>query len=510
MIELDNNMIQSIEYEETTIDDNSSITGVCELGNAEIQLINDNNEYSSLAGKWVSTILGSFYVYDVKPVQERVNIKLNCYDIKYKLEKKYDPNIYIFPMSLLDWRNQVGLDSGLIFGDTEFPNSDMILEKQPYVPDDATNRDVMKMILAAGLSIFNHDKDDVCYFDWFDDNQTFILQDWNELTTEQNSTTPINQVILGRGDANDDVFYPKNIENSIAFRIDNNYILDPQDTGTEYDIRNDRIQSIYNRINGFSFVKYNVRSQFINNKSMIKLGSKILYNDVWENQINSYVMTKKISWIGGDLNNSNNWEVTLSAEEISDTKVGKKYNKNIIQNMRDISFKVDQENEKIRAVVNEQNNQSAKLSKLEINNESISQQVSNINNTVDNMTGQVSQIENTVQETITSSNAQFEVINKTLSDGVEKLKNNLVTIDVDGIKVSTNIDNFKALLSNKSVLISDSGKEIAFFGYDDNLKKTIARIKELETEKVTAGYHRCEKFQDVLDKRTGWFWVGDN
>lgn len=179
-----------------------------------------------------------------------------------------------------------------------------------------------------------------------------------------------------------------------------------------------------------------------------------------------------------------------------------------IKTTEEIQKTIDGMVENVSSVVNEQTTQTARLSQMEISSGIISEQVSSLQTIYDENKNKISQIENTVQQNITDTFAQFKIINNVLDNGVEKLKNNLVTIDVNGISVSYNDENFKALMTNKNFAVTDGINEIAFFGYDENLQKTIARIKELETERVTAGYHRCEGFTDGLEKRTGWFYVG--
>ena len=84
MIEdFNNKKIQEFEYTKN-INVDGEIIGTCELGTAEFQILNNTNEYSNLKGQWIKTIHGSFYIYDVAPVQEKINIKLSCYDIKYR------------------------------------------------------------------------------------------------------------------------------------------------------------------------------------------------------------------------------------------------------------------------------------------------------------------------------------------------------------------------------------------------------------------------------------------
>ena len=269
MIEnFDNTNIQSFEYE-TTINSDGNIVGTCELGNATIQMLNDSNEYSSLKGQWIKTIHGSFYIHNIEPVQEKVNIKLSCYDIKYKLDTPYNSSLYNWPMTLKEWRNQIFTNCGVSYDDTDFPNSDLELTTEPYVGDNPSNRQVIGIIAQAGCSWVDTDKNDIFYFNWFD-NTIHIANDWLELTTEKEKTSPINVVVLGRGDLEDNVKWPEVLpENPIEFRIDNNYILDPQNE--DEDKRYDVIETIYNRVNGLNYLIFSIRTQEILNKLSIKL-----------------------------------------------------------------------------------------------------------------------------------------------------------------------------------------------------------------------------------------------
>ena len=245
--EYDNKMIQSFEYETTAIS-NKNIIGTCELGKATIQMLNDTNEYSALKNQWIKTKFGSFYVYDVKPVQEKVNIKLSCYDIKYKLDSDYDSSLYLWPMTLKEWRNAIYENCNVLFIDDDFPNSDLVLEAEPYVGTNKKNRDVLCLIAQAGASWIETDENDKFCFKWFTNNK-FVVKDWDSLTSEKNKTNKVNLVVLGRGNIEDIVYYPKTKpENPVEFKIDNNYIIDPQDTTTTEDLRETTIIPIYNQV----------------------------------------------------------------------------------------------------------------------------------------------------------------------------------------------------------------------------------------------------------------------
>ena len=361
--EYDNKMIQSFEYETTAIS-NKNIIGTCELGKATIQMLNDTNEYSALKNQWIKTKFGSFYVYDVKPVQEKVNIKLSCYDIKYKLDSDYDSSLYLWPMTLKEWRNAIYENCNVLFIDDDFPNSDLILEAEPYVGTNKKNRDVLCLIAQAGASWIETDENDKFCFKWFTNNK-FVVKDWDSLTSEKNKTNKVNLVVLGRGNIEDIVYYPKTKpENPVEFKIDNNYIIDPQDTTTTEDLRETTIIPIYNQVKDLEFVVFKMTSKLIDNKLSIKLGDIVQYTDIYGNELESFVMTRKISYLGGDIDDNENYQITLSAETINETNTDLSKGTNVIQAINETSAKVDKNAKLIELVNSEVNENSSEISKI--------------------------------------------------------------------------------------------------------------------------------------------------
>lgn len=361
--EYDNKMIQSFEYETTAIS-NKNIIGTCELGKATIQMLNDTNEYSALKNQWIKTKFGSFYVYDVKPVQEKVNIKLSCYDIKYKLDSDYDSSLYLWPMTLKEWRNAIYENCNVLFIDDDFPNSDLVLEAEPYVGTNKKNRDVLCLIAQAGASWIETDENDKFCFKWFTNNK-FVVKDWDSLTSEKNKTNKVNLVVLGRGNIEDIVYYPKTKpENPVEFKIDNNYIIDPQDTTTTEDLRETTIIPIYNQVKDLEFVVFKMTSKLIDNKLSIKLGDIVQYTDIYGNELESFVMTRKISYLGGDIDDNENYQITLSAETINETNTDLSKGTNVIQVINETSAKVDKNAKLIELVNSEVNENSSEISKI--------------------------------------------------------------------------------------------------------------------------------------------------
>lgn len=375
--EIDNSSIQSFEYETTMISD-GKIVGTCELGKATIQLLNDSNKYSIYKDSWIKTTHGSFYVYKVEPVQEKVSIKLDCYDIKYKLDTEYNSTLHSFPCTLKEFRNSIFNSCGVQYDDSDFPNSTLVLEKEPYIENGASNRTVIKMIAEAGASSVITDSDDIFYFSWFE-NVIHNVDDWIELTTEKESSNSINCIVLGRGDTEENVYYPETKPtNPVEFRIDNNYILDPQDISSSEDLRYTTIVPIYNRVNNFSYLIFNMRSQSIKNKLSIKLGQKVKYVDIWNNELVAYVMTKKINWLGGNLEEDDNYEITLSANEIKESSTNLSYSSSVKNDILRVERKADKQAGQIEDLIEETTDNTNKIVKLSLSLDEIKGEISDI------------------------------------------------------------------------------------------------------------------------------------
>ena len=324
-VTIDNTDIQEFNIEKSIID-NKSIVGSCHLGKAEIKLLNDSNEYSIFKDNWISTPRGSFYIYDVEPVQEKVSIKLSCYDITCKLDVPYKETDFtsLFPCSILTWRNAMASHLGITFSDDQnFPNANYVLDKHPYVGENISYRQVFSQILQACASFMTTDELDRFYFSWVDSTTIYNIEDWTSLTTEKLLTPPVNVVVLGRGDVEDIVTWPNpEPQEPHEFRIDNNYILDPQDTDSQTDRRYEVIQPIYNRIKDFSYMIFSMEAVPNSNAFNIKPGKKISYLDIWGNELTAVVMSVSLKYLGGSLTDPLNWVVEMSAEKLNETSSG--------------------------------------------------------------------------------------------------------------------------------------------------------------------------------------------
>ena len=148
------------------------------------------------------------------------------------------------------------------------------------------------------------------------------------------------------------------------------------------------------------------------------------------------------------------------------------------------------------------------IAQIQIGNSSIQQNVAEIQTTLDSNGEAINTISNQVQTLQSSTSLQISTINSQLENGVEKLTNSLVKIDANGINTSKTGETFNTQITNKSFEVKDSNKELVYLGYDNDLKKTVARMDWLESEHATIGTHRVETITKNGKKRTAWFYVG--
>ncbi len=148
------------------------------------------------------------------------------------------------------------------------------------------------------------------------------------------------------------------------------------------------------------------------------------------------------------------------------------------------------------------------IAQIQIGNSSIQQNVAEIQTTLDSTGNAINTISNQVQTLQSSTSLQISAINTQLENGVEKLTNSLVKIDANGINTSKQGETFNTQITNKTFEVRDGNKELAFIGYNNEEKRTIARMDDLESKRAIIGVHRTEVITRQGRKRTAGFYVG--
>lgn len=362
-----NKDILSFTIEKSCVDE-KKVIGSFQKNIATIELLNSDNRYSNLKGAYIKTYKGTFYVNDITPVQEKIKIKLNCYDLTQKFDIKYDKNKFIFPMTLKEWKNRICEELNIEYYNYEFPNCNKLLTASPFIKEDATYLDVIKMIAQASSCWAIIDYNDKLLFDWFEDDSLVEVEDWFDLTTENEATNPVNVVVLGRGDVEENVKYPQALpENPKEIRIDSNEILDLD--------RKNMIVPIYNQVKGFKYIVFNMKTRgFLN----AKVGDRIKYLDLFGNEKESYIMRHTLTFLGDDYTKERNYISKFEAVELDETNTNYKYAESPEQKLSRTERLANKLDGQILDVIETVNKYDAKISNVEQTVDKISQKVSEV------------------------------------------------------------------------------------------------------------------------------------
>lgn len=307
---------------------------------------------------------------------------------------------------------------------------------------------------------------------------------------------PINSVVLSRSADSDGI--DERDEESIAenglceFKISENQIMNFND-------RSDYLPGIFEKLSGLEFYvadfdtygilyldfldvfRVKVKDKYY---KCIMLCNSVKLKDGLEENVSSEKPEESIT--------------DYSKTDKTDRRINKAY------------FMVKKQEQEIEGLVSRQNDTNEQLAQVIMTTSSIQNTVKDTMSNINNVTNSVEQLTNQMKTNQTSTNLQISAIQSTIESGVENVKNNTVDINSSGATFGQDGSPFKANINFQNLNIKQNDEEISFFGYDPNLKKTVARIPSLETEKMSAGVHRQEKFTRDGEERTGLFFIGGN
>lgn len=307
---------------------------------------------------------------------------------------------------------------------------------------------------------------------------------------------PINSVVLSRSADSDGI--DERDEESIAenglceFKISENQIMNFND-------RSDYLSGIFEKLSGLEFYvadfdtygilyldfldvfRVKVKDKYY---KCIMLCNSVKLKDGLEENVSSEKPEGSIT--------------DYSKTDKTDRKINQAY------------FTVKKQEQEIEGLVSRQNDTNEQLAQVIMTTSSIQNTVKDTMSNINNVTNSVEQLTNQMKTNQTSTNLQISAIQSTIENGVENVKNNTVDINSSGATFGQEGSPFMANINFQNLNIKQNDEEISFFGYDPNLKKTVARIPSLETEKMSAGVHRQEKFTRDGEERTGLFFIGGN
>ena len=398
--------------------------------------------------------------------------KYTAYDYMLKTDKKFvDSNTY--PMTLLEFTQKACADCGLELGNIDFVNNDFMITEKPYF-DGQTYRTAFSCIsqLAGGYAYV--DFDNKMYIRNFTQTNNEINEDNSyEIKVQEEYYGEINKLSLGMTDIEgenvirtDDESIELNGETAVI--INDNPFLDTEEKRTTV------IDNIFETIKGFKFLPFTASYYgFVHYQA----GDLIKVNG------NETVILKHSFVLNGN--------GTAEAQSLTKTEIKYENTTNPLTRIKNAEIRVNKVEAEITSTVTNVTTLSEDL-------DALNGSLENIKENQNLVSGQITQLKQDIDS------FDFRVVNIE-NNGVSKIKNTLVTIDIDGIKVATNESAISTLITNNSFIIKNYDETLAQFNNDG------AVLDNLTVRKYfTAGSHRREKFQDeeTGEWRTGEFYVG--
>lgn len=434
---------------------------------------------------------GQYIVKEVTKKEDTYSYEIKCFDRMLYAMEDYEMLEITYPITVRNYIIALCNKLGFTFANATdtFPNYDKVInnelffsqetnvneeteqEETSYTSLGYTYRDILDQLAQVTAStICINEQTDNLELRYINDTQDTIDE---EYLKEKNINFgekygPINSIVLSRSAESDNV-YLQDEESIDENGLTEIKIVDNQ--FMNFDDRSNYLPDILEQLNGLEY--------YINDYSSTGI--------VYYNLCDKYYVTR----------NETTYDCIMFNDEILVTQG---LEENIHTDMPedtetdyDKADKTDQKINRAILIVNKQEN-------------TINSLVQTVQNQEDNITT----IANTVQETMTSTEDRIEVIENTIVNGVENLRNNLVTIDINGIHVATNQSEIETLMTNERFVIMSGDTALAYFGYDSDIGSTKAEMDNLTVDTYfVTGYHRFEKFDIDGEQRTGVFYIGE-
>lgn len=285
----------------------------------------------------------------------------------------------------------------------------------------------------------------------------------------------VNSVVLSRSAESDNIYRKDDDsieENGLTeIKIKDNQILNGNN-------RDEFIDGIFDKLKG---LKYYVNDYVSTGIGYLELGD--FYKVQVEN--NSY----KCLMLNDELDVTQGLEEPIHAEGMEDSETDYTKADKTDRKINQAYIIVDKQNQEINYVV---------------------QNVSTLQTLVNSQGEQIDSLGTRITQNIDGITASVSSIQSELDNGVGLVKTTSVIINDEGLTVATDTSKTTTTMTSDKFVVRSGGKDLAYFGYDDDLGSTKAEMDNLTVSKYfVAGYHRTEKYDVNLEHRTGVFYIGE-
>ena len=459
------------------------------IADEDVEDYRDNYEYVDF---------GNYIVKEVEKSENTSSYTIKCYDKMLYAMQEYQQLDITYPITIRNYINAIATELGLTFKNASdtFANYDkeiqneLFLSKETrtieeegeepreedfYVSLGYTYRDVLDQLAQVTAStICINEEDDELEIRYINDTGDTIneeyLKDVNVNFGEKYGV--VNSIVLSRSGDSDNVYLQdeESIEENglCEIKISDNQIMNFED-------REDYLEDILEELDGLEY--------YINDFSSTGI---CYYNVCDKYSISRDGTTYDCIMFNNEINITQGLEENIHTDmpEYSETDYTKADKSDITMNKT--MLLVDKQNNEINALVQSVETQGDNLSTLT----------------------------NRVEQNITSTQANITAIQEIQENGVTKIQNSSLTLDLNGLHINKSDSNLETFIDDDEFSIwqggAPDGIKIAYFGYDKDEQVSKAEMDNLTVPNYfVTGYHRLEKFDIDGEQHTGVFYIGE-
>lgn len=319
-----------------------------------------------------SVKIGTFITTEItdNDTEETIKVVAMDYGLKTQVEYTSELNYGAGNVTLLDVWNENCEMSGLESGITSFTNSSFIVDSDQFSGTGATRRDVFIAIAQSSCDFVKIGNDDKIYLILKEETNE-IIEEYTNLE-DKRDTQPINAVSLGMSQVEGENV--TKIADGVSEKNANWLVINDNPFAYTQEKRNQLINGIFNKINGFGYSAFKTETSF---KPYLTCGDLVKFKRKDGVLVDSIILRYK--------HNFDN--ITLEAPSITKTTVNYVRPESAIDIVKRTEFIVDKQNQKIEAVASEVGQYDNRITSVEQSVEGLTTQVSQITIPIRDITG---------------------------------------------------------------------------------------------------------------------------
>ncbi|MFV0382319.1 MAG: dockerin type I repeat-containing protein [Breznakia sp.] len=305
---------------------------------------------------------GTFHIYEVKSKTE-----YQVMDSKMLFNKTFDTSKINYPITVKELLKEACVQAGAPLNDTTLPNEDLAIPSEVFFGVDATCSNVVEAVATATCSIARINREDELELKWFTKTDVQIgIHAQSKQIERTDVYGPVNSLVLSRMPQNENVYIQDEEaikQNGLTeIKIANNPILDVD----KYESRN----AVFERLNGFKYVPFKCELQ-----GQIHLDScdVVQIEDREGEFVKACLFNHTLYYSGGV-------KSTFETAALTKTQIDYSAASSIESKIMNAELTVNKIDGEVKAIVEEQVIQGEKLTKMEIDVDSIASTVEELNN----------------------------------------------------------------------------------------------------------------------------------